>query len=506
MTLRVGILRDHTGSMRSITAAAMKDYNSIIEELVSSADTNNIDIRVYTHECPNISTEYRDTPVKSVPKLRSYSAWGSHTPLFRDVNTLMNAIKRDMKADDTVLIMALTDGEDTHGHTNSSREFAKNCIDLQATDRWTITFRVPDKRSVQLLTSFGVQAGNIQIWETTEEGFAKSNVETVSSLRSYTSSVASGAYTSTTKFHANLDNVTQQQVKVNLRDISQEVLILPVSGAEGQQIRSFVENRIGRKMKKGAAFYQLMKTEPKVQDYKKIIIRDKLSNAIYEGAAARDLLGVPHNGDIKLAPGRHGNYDIFIQSTSVNRSLDKNSQVIYWENVGVDYKSNVPQISKPVATAPISTSAPQSFHVNSIIQSAVNQTKTVVNPVLHTPVHKVTSTKNETSPVKKTSAVLDAIAKATGKPVQKKRVRNRDTVQERIRRYLIANYKIKVKEVVNSAKMENLLGVNWRYNFPWEHYNKKFGCHLIPDAHNPSITVGDFINRTIGSTSKNIKN
>jgi hypothetical protein len=90
-------------------------------------------------------------------------------------------------------------------------------------------------------------------------------------------------------------------------------------------------------MLKGAGFYQLTKTEPLVQDHKRILIRDKTTQAVYFGSAARQMLGLPAWGGVRLAPGDHGNFDIFIQSTSVNRKLAKGTSLIYWENVGKKY-------------------------------------------------------------------------------------------------------------------------------------------------------------------------
>lgn len=72
---------------------------------------------------------------------------------------------------------------------------------------------------------------------------------------------------------------------------------------EGSQIRDFVENRLGgAPMLKGAAFYQLVKTEDKIQDYKLIAIRDKESGAIYCGPMARQLIGLPQYGDARVRP------------------------------------------------------------------------------------------------------------------------------------------------------------------------------------------------------------
>ena len=36
-----------------------------------------------------------------------------------------------------------------------------------------------------------------------------------------------------------------------------------------------------------------------------------------------------------MAPGDHGNFDVFIQSTSTNRNLVAGTEVMYWENVGL---------------------------------------------------------------------------------------------------------------------------------------------------------------------------
>jgi hypothetical protein len=125
--------------------------------------------------------------------------------------------------------------------------------------------------------------------------------------------------------------VSTQDVAVSLKDISSEVLVLPVT--EDIAIRPFIEKQLGKTLKKGAGFYQLTKIERIVQDYKKIMIRDKATQSIFEGAAARQMLGLPTSGNIRLAPGDHGQFDIFIQSTSVNRKLPAGTQLLYWENV-----------------------------------------------------------------------------------------------------------------------------------------------------------------------------
>jgi hypothetical protein len=39
-----------------------------------------------------------------------------------------------------------------------------------------------------------------------------------------------------------------------------------------------------------------------------------------------------------MTPKQLGDFDVFVQSTSVNRKLKKNTQVLYWPDVGTAYK------------------------------------------------------------------------------------------------------------------------------------------------------------------------
>jgi hypothetical protein len=154
--------------------------------------------------------------------------------------------------------------------------------------------------------------------------------------------------------------VSARTLQAKLTDISKEVQFWNVNS--DAQIRPFIEGKIGKQMVKGGAFYQLMKKEDEVQDYKMICIRDKKTGSVYTGVEARNLLGLPHTGTVKVAPGVHGAYDIFIQSTSVNRRLVAGTQVMYWERVGQPYQApstlvgtTVPVPRAPTPKAPVAT-------------------------------------------------------------------------------------------------------------------------------------------------------
>lgn len=111
-----------------------------------------------------------------------------------------------------------------------------------------------------------------------------------------------------------------------MNDVTSQVQLADVTYG-GELIKPFCLNKFG-KFLTGRACYQLTKPE-KIQDYKTIAIRDKLSGKVYEGGAARQLLGFPTIGDIKIAPGNTGNYEVFVQSNSVNRKLVAGTKVLY---------------------------------------------------------------------------------------------------------------------------------------------------------------------------------
>lgn len=465
MTLYVGISTDHSISMSSRRQSAHKDYMAFHIALKESAIETKQDIKV-THSMCAIGTGWSainrffnvNVNILACFPLPTYDTPGNCTPLWDSVYALIEELKEVSRYDVNAvfLVQVFTDGADNASTVSASK--IKTMINqLQSTDRWTFVFRVPNGMK-RAMVDLGIPSDNIQEWELSSAGLERSTVQAQSALRSYTSSVAQGA-TSTQKFFANLDTVSTTQVKAALRDISQEVLILPVSGAEGQQIRTFIETRLGKKYKKGAGFYQLTKTESAVQDYKKILIRDKTSNAIYEGAAARDLLGVPHSGNIKLAPSKHGNYDIFIQSTSVNRSLDKNTQLIYWENHDQVYVAPVliPQVQvvKHVSLPMVTKTTPQALDQNTF-------SKTQMVPV---------------------------------KTAPKKRIRDRNTIQQAVRNWLRskANSFVPAKKTINTVKLSDLgFDVQSLVDL-MPKFEEEFKVSVTPSKWYKAKTVGDIV-------------
>lgn len=333
----LGIIRDHSGSMQSLRSPAMADFNALLAATRRAAAANNIETAASVYECDSgIPFERRRvnhlTPIGSISPMVSYRANGG-TPLFQ---TVLQAIQDLKKVSDynnpevTFLVMATTDGQDTNG---GASELAREIRELQNTDRWTFVFRVP-RGYARDLCRLGIEPGNILEWDQTERGVQASSQANDQAFADFYTARTTGTK-STRTFYTSVANITEADVK-KLGDISGEVQLFPVSAREeGGQIRDFVENRLsGSAMLKGAAFYQLVKTEDKIQDYKLVAIRDKESGQIFCGPEARDLIGLPRYGDARVRPDTAGKWQVFVQSTSVNRKVNAGTQIMYWPNVG----------------------------------------------------------------------------------------------------------------------------------------------------------------------------
>lgn len=335
----IAFSRDHSGSMSHITKNAALDYNNNIAVIKEEAQANNIDTIVSVMKCgagrpAKNKWESVNSNVQVLQSLaeNAYIADGNATPLFDSIATIIDTLEAVPDAADPMvsfLVMAITDGGDNDSDI-TGRQLGERIKKLQATDRWTFVFRVPVGES-RHLAALGIPAGNIQEWDTTSaRGMDTSSAQTAQAFKAFYAARATGQ-TSTKTFYANLNEVTKEEIEANLTDISSEVSIWPVSTKDdGKQIQEFVEAKTKKAMIKGTAFYQLTKPEKAVQDYKLIAIRDQNTGAVYSGPVARDMLGLPRHGDVRLKPGDHSNYDVFIQSTSVNRKLTAGSSLLHW--------------------------------------------------------------------------------------------------------------------------------------------------------------------------------
>lgn len=338
----IGFSNDHSASMNGITEAARKDYNANIAAIKGEAIRTGIDTIVSVLQCgvgsrvENIFSSTLSSIIALKP-LDSYRADGHGTPLFDSVGMLIEQFKALPDANQqevSFLVFVTTDGDENASKRWTGSSLGAEIRRLQATDRWTFVFRVPRGARRSLSATLGLPEGNIQEWEQTERGYQESTIATKSAVTEFYTARASGTR-SVSSFYSDMSNVKPKEVKTKLDDISSEVTIWPVFPKDADsEIRPFVEGRLTTPYTKGAAFYELVKTERRIQATKMVVVQDKKTKMIYGGAAARQLLGLPDGQDVRMVPGNHGAFTVFIQSTSVNRKLPEGSNVLYWPKFG----------------------------------------------------------------------------------------------------------------------------------------------------------------------------
>lgn len=316
---------DASGSMSGLTRKTSEVYSNLVNELKAKSKKFNQPTTVSLYDFDtNLVTHYEDLNIKDVPSLNNYRARGSTALLdaFGQVATKVD-INHNYNADDSVLVFVLTDGEE-----NASRNFSISTITslisrLQATDVWTITFQVPPGSS-RRLQQYGIPAGNISEWEASELGLSEVEEKTSGGLDSYYLSRSVGK-TSVQSFYSNAAHIPLAKVQKVLVDVSKDFLAFSISC--DTPIKDFIEKNAKKQYVKGEGFYQLMKPEI-VQKNKEILIYDKKHRKLYYGDAARNLIGLPVGTDIKVIPGNHGQYEIFVESTSVNRKLKAGTKLL----------------------------------------------------------------------------------------------------------------------------------------------------------------------------------
>lgn len=226
--------------------------------------------------------------------------------------------------DHAFLVFVLTDGQE-----NASRyrhtELKARLNRLPA--NWTVACLVPDQRSIFEAKSFGFPPDNVAVWDATSAAGVAEVGETIRrATDNFMQARSTGNFQGTRSlFSTGLDAVNADTVHSVLTPLSPQTYdVFPVH--HDSPIREYAYSR-GVPYQVGKGFYQLTKSET-IQPQKQIAIREKTTGRIYWGDAARDLLGLPRDLSVKVKPNINPEYDVFVQSTSVNRKLIANTDLL----------------------------------------------------------------------------------------------------------------------------------------------------------------------------------
>jgi hypothetical protein len=414
-------LDDESGSMDDLKAAAIKDHNATIASVKDAATKYQQDTIVSNFGFGRGEVRryvVNSNPHVLVPKTSWLAAGG--TPGRKALKEAIDLLKTmpDYNSPNVAFaVFTTTDGEfdsDYYGASGPrTADLAREITELTATGRWTFVFRVP-KNGIRHLDGLRIPAGNIQEWETTAAGMEKSTVATTQAMDQFFATRSTGQKSSTV-FYANATNVDTSK----LLDISGKTSLYLVEAWEnGDQIRDFILRRRTRYLK-GSAFYQLTKTEPRVGPKKIIAVRPRSGpdfGKVFAGLEARTMLGLSSVDNIRLHPGDHGDFDIFIQSESINRKLVAGTGVLYWEAIGVPFTQE--EIDRFTGKAPVAPAKPAVVQLPAVAPT----NKPTANP-LHAAKKAAPAVSLATHGVPVTRAPAHGIVKPQPLPAVKGRVR-----------------------------------------------------------------------------------
>jgi len=281
-------------------------------------------ITVYTFS-DNVECVIYDKDVLRMPSLRGfYEPSGCTNLVGASVKALTEAREISQRyGDHSFLFYIFTDGENTRGA--QSIPLLSQLID-QAPDNFTIACLVPDQTGVHEANQFGFPIENISIWNTTRrDGFEEAGKKMQDSTEVFLQARAKGLRGTKNLFSMNVQELFPSRVARACDELTPsqyQKFDLRIDSP----IKEFVEAKTRRNYVKGHAYYQLTKPED-VQNYKQVCIEEKKTGKIFTGPRARNLLKLPDH-QVRLAPLDHHNFNIFVQSTSLNRKLLAGTSVI----------------------------------------------------------------------------------------------------------------------------------------------------------------------------------
>lgn len=163
----IGFVNDHSGSMHSLTQAAIKDYNANINGTRDGANAEMLDTVVSVVAIGG--TVNRQVTISNPHVLRPITTWRASggTPLFTgllDIIEMHEKLPDADKEDVSFLIMATTDGEATDTYKRDA--LRAKIADKLRTGRWTFVFRVPRGGSLYQWTD--CLSSSVLEWNTVE--------------------------------------------------------------------------------------------------------------------------------------------------------------------------------------------------------------------------------------------------------------------------------------------------------------------------------------------------
>lgn len=276
-------------------------------------------VSVYTFSYHNkIECVIFDKDVLRLPSIKDYYKPYGMTALIDATLKSQDDLAKtaQMYGDHAFLTYVLTDG--IENDSMASRSELVNRLNALP-ENWTVACLVPNNAGVRQAKAQGFPDDNIAVWDTTSANGIVEVGETIKqATEAFMTMRASGVRGSKSLFSTSIGDVNKKTIReAKLKALPKtKYQLLDVD--ESAPIREWVQGK-GITYVLGIAFYQLTKRET-IQPQKNIAVMEKKSGKVFAGAEARNVLGLPQE-DVRVSPDFNPDFDVFVQSTSVNRKL-----------------------------------------------------------------------------------------------------------------------------------------------------------------------------------------
>lgn len=332
----VALVLDESSSMSWHAARVIEVVDDLVKTLAEESKRYDQETRVtvytfsgaiYRQSGQSVDCQIFDKDVLRLPSMRGLYRPNGNTAL---IDATMLAIE-DLEltaqkyGDHSFVVYTITDGQE-NASTCTPGDLRERLNRLP--DNWTMAALVPDRRGVDYATSLGFPGGNVTRWDaTTAAGVSAMGDALKVATSSYMQTRASGVRGTNKLFSVDASALTSNAIQAaNLTPLDpKEYVLVPVTA--DVVIKDFVE-QCTVNYRVGHAYYQLNSgRKPKgragviVQGNKQVIVLERATNRAYTGPEARKLIGLPDH-EVTVDPMKlNADYDVFIQSTSLNRKL-----------------------------------------------------------------------------------------------------------------------------------------------------------------------------------------
>jgi len=245
------LVLDSSGSMRSIREPARRAFNATLEATQKKAaelgQPFDVTLVIVREDRGTVRFVLKDGsqgrhPLDAFQPLAAGDYWpNGDTPLFRGtwegIRYLLRTGHEDTSSIDAYLVTVITDGEDTE-HTHA-KLLADLIREVQATDRWTVSFAVPRGHYKQALCgTLGLPAGNVAEWEQTDEGAERLGGIMGQSMSHYALSRSVGQTKTVDFFQVNANKVKVKDLKSEAVDVTAVTEVF-VADRQGEEMADF---------------------------------------------------------------------------------------------------------------------------------------------------------------------------------------------------------------------------------------------------------------------------